>query len=113
MGQPVAHGVFEFELVAIPGLEPRHEQHPVTALAALHGVATAIPVEIAYGAHRGGLRRIDGGAPLHLLAEVRPRCATGAPRGVIEFSGCQVIRQPFPGGGLELVGSMMSALASA
>jgi len=64
--------ILEFKLVAIPGLEARHEQHPVTALAALHGVTTAVPeVEITDQAHGGGARRIDGKThPFHLHAKM-------------------------------------------
>lgn len=72
VGQPVAHGIFELELVAIPRLESRQKQHPVTSQAALHRVATTIPeVEIADEAHGSGARRIDRKThPIHLLAEM-------------------------------------------
>ena len=106
VGQAVAHGVFELELVAIPGLETRHEQHPVTTLAALHGVTTAIPeVEIADQAHRRGARRIDGEAhPCHLLAEMFHGAQLGA-QGVVEVFRLEAqLRQTFPGGSLELIG---------
>ncbi len=106
MGQAIARRVFQFELVAIPGLEPRHEQHPVAALAALHGVTASIPeVEIPDEAHGGCARRVDGKAyPFHLLAEVRHGAQLGA-EGVVEvFRLPGEFSQPFPGGSLELIG---------
>ncbi|MNK46985.1 hypothetical protein D3C87_657860 [compost metagenome] len=105
VGQPMAGRIFQFELVTVPGLEARHEQHPVTALAALHGVATAIPeVEIADQAHRCGARRIDGEAhPCHLLTEMLHGTQLRA-QGVVEVFRLEAqFSQAFPGGSLELV----------
>ncbi|MNR44308.1 hypothetical protein D3C85_1630310 [compost metagenome] len=85
VGQPVAGRIFQFKLVAIPRLEARHEQHPVAALAALHGVTAAIPeVEVADEAHRAGARRIDGEAhPFHPLAKMVNAAQLGT-EGVVE-----------------------------
>ena len=106
MRQPVAYRVFQFELVAIPGLEARHEQHPVTALAALHRVATAIPeVEIADEAHRGGARRIDRKThPFHLLIQMLHGAQLGTERMVEVFRLVGEFRQPGPARILELIG---------
>ncbi len=106
VGQTMTGRIFQFKLVAIPRLEARHKQHPVTAETALHRVATAIPeVEIADQAHGGGARRIDRKThPFYLLAEMLHGAQLGA-KGVVEiFRLGGQFGQACPGGILKLIG---------